>query len=168
MLGSFIVETLLDKVAYRLYSAQRLQAARAARQWRPARTDDGIARGNLRRQSAELRAPPGFERLPVGELACGNASQRGPRARIGGKSHRGDSVGAQLRVGSRANLDVGLRIALREHVHSKLGRARSRIEPLRRALGATGLKVDDGDAAISERVNAIGSDPKRQRREVHR
>ena len=44
-------------------------------------------------------------------------SQRGPRVRICREAHRGDSIGAQLRIGSRANFDLGLCIALGEHVH---------------------------------------------------
>ena len=53
-------------------------------------------------------------RAPASHRACmrKRESTPGPRARICGKAHRGDGVGAQLRVGSRANFDVGLRIAL--------------------------------------------------------
>src|ERR1700694_3064299 len=107
MLRSLIVETLVDKIAHRLDSAQRLQATRAARQRFLSRTDDGVASGDFRRQGPELRAPPRFERLPVVELACGNLSylaQRGPCVRISRKAYRGDRVGAQLRIGSRATL----------------------------------------------------------------
>src|ERR1700674_4783903 len=102
---SLIVETLIDKIAHRLDSAQRLQATRAARQRFLPRTDDGVASGDFRRQGAELRAPPRFEYLPVVELARGKASQHGPCVRICRKAHRGDGVGAQLRIGSRANFD---------------------------------------------------------------
>ncbi len=91
-----------------------------------------------------------------------------PCVGVGGESLDGDFPGLHLRVDGRAHRGRIRHRPQRQRIQADLRSGRPRRKPLGRVDGASGLVVDDRDAAIGQRVDAIDAHgnadaPERQR-----